>query len=53
MAHHVHRPTQLGSWVLINAGWYKPLATHYRPSIYGFRLPSPLPARKVIVDLPR
>jgi len=22
MDNHVHRPTQMGSWVLINAGWY-------------------------------
>ena len=23
MDNHVHRATQMGSWVLINAGWYK------------------------------
>lgn len=23
MAHHVHRPPQLGAWVMIHAGWYE------------------------------
>ena len=27
---HVHRATQMGSWVLINAGWYKPRALRKR-----------------------
>ena len=26
LADHVHRPSQLGPWVLINESWYKPLA---------------------------
>ena len=25
MAHHVHRATGLGAWVLINENWYKPV----------------------------
>ena len=30
MDNHVHRATQMGSWVLINAGWYKPLPQRAR-----------------------
>jgi hypothetical protein len=29
LADHVHRPSQLGPWVLINESWYKFLAHDY------------------------
>ena len=36
MAHHVHRATGLGAWVLINENWYKQFA-HRRKAV-PFRL---------------